>query len=375
MNVITRIAHRVVRIAAALGPALLLLACFELVLRSFPERVPIEIGTALYSKYGDGPGDIYFRDRPTRSMFMWPDFETRAYWNGYIWTHRTDALGFRNPDDLQDRSLVLLGDSMIYGHGVELEDTTAHFLRTEHGLPAYSAARQGDCLYQEYLVARYLLPRLRPKLLVLTVFLNDFEDLTLYRKPEEIATPAELTLDVDALAARLAHPRASWRWKDVPHALKVWRLLEVAWQKVRSPAPPAASAGAAAATPAEPSFLRAINDDALYAPVARYYERMLGDLAARARETDTELVLLHLDVGDHVVAGSIAAQDRVQGLLESIGHEHDLRVLATRAVFEGCEDCFLPNDGHLSREGSRRLAAFLAANLPRSAGADRSDHR
>ena len=351
------------RIAAALAPTLVLLAGFELALRVFAGSVPIEMGTAIYSVYGDGPGDIYFRDRPTRANFMWPDFETRAYWNGYVWEHRTDSLGFRNPGDLQDRSLVLLGDSMIYGHGVELEDTVAHFLRHEHGLPAYSAARQGDCLYQEYLVARHLLPLLRPQTLVLTVFLNDFEDLTIYRKPEEIAALRELELDVDALAARLAEPERSSKWSKQLHRLKTWRLLEMAWKKARSGTAPAPVASAPDAPAAQPSFLQAITDDSLYAPVARYYETILGDLADRARETGTQLVLLHLDVADQVVAGSLAAQDRVRALLDSIGREHGLHVLSTRSVFEECPDCFLPNDGHLNREGHRRLAEFLAANL------------
>lgn len=356
------------RIAAALAPTLVLLAGFEVALRAFPGLVPIEIGTAIYSVYGDGPGDIYFRDRPTRANFMWPDFETRAYWNGYVWKHRTDSLGFRNPGDLQDRSLVLLGDSMIYGHGVEVVDTVAHFLRHEHGLPAYSAARQGDCLYQEYLVARYLLPLLRPRLLVLTVFLNDFEDLTSYRKPEEIASLRELDLDVDALAARIAKPEVGSKWSKQLHRLKTWRLLEMAWKKLRSGAAAAPTPSTPDAPAPQPSILQAITDDARWTPVAGYYQTILGDLAQRARETDTQLVLLHLDVGDQVVAGSLAPQDRVRALLESIGREHDLLVLSTRSVFEACRDCFLPNDGHLNREGHRRLAEFLAASLPPLAG-------
>jgi hypothetical protein len=362
--VIARLARIAGRVAAALAPAILVIAIFEGVLRAFPQLLPIEVGTAIYSVYGDQPGDIYFHDRPTRTMWMWPDYETRAYWNGHIWRHRTDELGFRNPPGLADRSIVLLGDSMIYGHGVNEEDTAAHFLRSEHGLSVYDAGRQGDCLYQEYLVARYLLPRLRPKTLVVTVFLNDFEDLAIYRTPEEIAAPPELALDADALAARLADPESSSKWSKQLHRSKLWRLLEMAWKKLRAPAPPSAPAGNAPdAPPAVPPMLLAMTDDARYAPVARYYETVIADLVARAKETGTEIVLLHLDVADQVVAGSIAGQDRVRALLEEIGRAHGLRVLATREVFAGCSECFLPNDGHLTREGNRRLAAFLAREL------------
>jgi hypothetical protein len=325
--------------------------------------VPPRVGTAIYSVYGDQPGDIYFIDGPTRSVFQWPDFETSAYWNGYRWTHRTDALGFRDPPELADRSLVLLGDSMIYGHGVEETDTVAHFLRAEHGRPAYSAARQGDCLYQEYLVARLLLPKLHPRTLVVTTFLNDFEDLEIYRTPEEIAAAAELSLDADALAARVAHPKRKLRLAKQLHRSKVWRLVEAAWQQLH--APDGGGAVAAAPPDAVPSFVRAITDDDRYAPIAHYYEVVLGDLAQRARASGTALVLLDLDVGDHVVAGSLPAQDRLWALLQSIADANGVRALNTRAVFAGCEECFLPLDGHLSGIGHRRLAAFLDDALPR----------
>jgi hypothetical protein len=289
---------------------------------------------------------------------MWPDFRARAYWNGYLWEHRTDQFGFRNPVGLRDRSLVWLGDSMIYGHGVAEEDTAVHRLRTEHGLGAYNAARQGDCLYQEYLVSRLLLAKFHPRTLVLTIFLNDFEDLEFYRSAEEIAAPPELALDVPALDARLEHPQGRSSWSKQRYRLKLWRLARMV--RKRSGGHPVA------AVPPEgelPSFLRAIVDDAHWTPIARYYERVLSDLSQRAREHGAELVLLHLDVGDHVVAGAIPAQNRVRELLDAIGRDQSIRVLGSRSAFDGCDGCFLPNDGHLSPEGHRRLASFLASGL------------
>jgi lysophospholipase L1-like esterase len=345
------------RLAAGALPLLATLALAELVLRTFPAIVPISVGTAIYSVYTTAPGDIYFLDVPTRATFMWPDFHTRAYWNGYIWDHRTDARGFRNPPELHDPALVWLGDSMIYGHGVEERDTAAAQLRSSHGIAAYNAGRQADCLYQEYLVARLLLDALAPRTLVLTVFLNDFGDLIDLRRAEEIAEPPELAIDVSALAARIAHPRARTRPTQQLHRLKLWRLLALARHR---------ASGKQVAQPAPgepPAFLRAITEEALWAPGARYYERVIGDLAPRARERGAELVLLQLDVGDRVVAGALPAQDRVRALLEAIGVAHSLRVLTTRSLFERCDECFLPNDGHLSPEGHRRLAEFLASAL------------
>jgi hypothetical protein len=348
-------------LVAATLPTLALLAVFEVVLRSFPALLPMKVATAVYSVYGDKPGDIYFRDRPTRSVFMWPNYETTAFWNGYRWRHRTDALGFRNPPDLADRSLVLLGDSMIYGHGVEENDTVAHFLRTEYGRGAYSGARQGDCLYQEYLVARRLLPKLRPKTLVVTTFINDFEDLEIYRKPDEIAEPTELSLDVDALNTRIDHPRNRFRLSEQVYRLKVWRLGVAAWDFLRTRS---AAAAEGAAAGGQPPFTFAITDDARYAPIAHYYEVVLADLARRTHEAGTELVLLDLDLGDALYPNMVPAQDRVWALLESIAQANGIRALDTRAIYTGCETCFLAHDGHLTREGHHRLAGYLAAQLP-----------
>src|SRR5215467_7764816 len=46
----------------------------------------------------------------------------------YYWHHKTDAMGFRNPADRTQASIVLLGDSMVYGHGVEETSTIRHHL-------------------------------------------------------------------------------------------------------------------------------------------------------------------------------------------------------------------------------------------------------
>jgi hypothetical protein len=58
-------------------------------------------------------------------------------------------------------------------------------------------------------------------------------------------------------------------------------------------------------------------------------------------------------------------------MLEAVARELGLRFLATGSAFAGCADCYLPGDGHLSREGHRRLAALVAREIP--ARADRSD--
>ena len=331
-----------------------MLVSLEAALRLAPGLVGGRLANAAYSAYG--PAGIYFRDRDVHMNFMWPNFATRAYWNGYWWHHRTDAWGFRNPPDLPAKSLVLLGDSLIYGHGVEEEDTTAHLLRTLHGRPAYNMGRQSDCLFQEYVLSRLDLPRLRPETVVLFVFLNDFRDLEVYREPAEIVDPPELDrIDYDALRERVEHPASRFPLGEQLSRLRVWRLGSGIAELLRARPKRADEAH---------EQMAAIFEDARFEPIARYYRLVLADLARRSRDQGAEFVVVLLELPDEVVANAVAAQERLLGLLDEIGAQNSFRVLGTREIFRDCADCFLPHDGHLAREGHRRLAAFVDAQIP-----------
>src|SRR5262245_31546986 len=195
------------RVAGIAFSLLLTAALLEASLRTAPQLLGGDIANAIYSVFRDWPLGIYVRDPVLRMNFMVPGLDTRAYWNGYWWRHRTDAWGFRNPSDLERKSIVLLGDSMVYGLGVEEEDTVAHFLRAEHGRAAYNMARQGDCLFQEYVLARLYLPRLAPESVVLFVFLNDFREIEANQTPiEESAAWMIDRIDYGALRARIEEP-------------------------------------------------------------------------------------------------------------------------------------------------------------------------
>jgi hypothetical protein len=49
------------------------------------------------------------------------------------------------------------------------------------------------------------------------------------------------------------------------------------------------------------------------------------------------------------------------------GRENEFRVLSTRSIYAGCRESCLPGDGHLTREGHRRLAEFVDREVPRPA--------
>ena len=350
-------------VGGVLFSLLLTLGLLEATLRLAPGLLGGSLANAVYSAFRDWPLGMYVRDRVIKMNFMRPDFATRAYWNGYWWTHRTDAWGFRNPPDLERKSVVLLGDSMIYGLGVEEQDTVAHFLRAEHGRAAYSMARQGDGLFEEYVLARLFLPRLSPEWVVLFVFLNDFREAEANQQQIERAASQLIDgIDYPALLARVEHPPDAIRLRDRVLSLRVARLARGIVQMVGRD-----SAGADEGR----QLTAAILEDARFAPLSAYYRTLLADLARRCRERRGELALVLVEVPDAVIPGASAAQERMRALLAAIAGEQGLRFLGTSGVFAGCPDCYLPRDGHLSREGHRRLAAAVAGAFPaRGSGAE-----
>jgi hypothetical protein len=142
---------RLVTVLVALVVGFLIAEC---TIRIFPNLLNDKLRHAAFSKYDTLPGGIFRFEGITRTRFMRADHRTRAYSHDYFWTHEADTTGYRNPSGIDDRRVLLLGDSIVYGHGVESDETIAHYLRTNHGVAAYDISAQGQCLYDHYLALR-----------------------------------------------------------------------------------------------------------------------------------------------------------------------------------------------------------------------------
>lgn len=349
------------RLAALCISSLLCLGALEIALRTLPLQRASALANEVYTAYGSFPGGIYFTEPETRINFMVPGFTTENFWNGYTWQHRTDGLGFRNPSGLKDRSLLLLGDSLIYGHGAEEEETVAHILRARHGRPAYNMARQGDCLYQQYVLLRLYRNELAPRTVVLFVFLNDFSDLLSYRTREELERMPELRLDDRALRQRVAdlgrnprYPlrRQLYRSRSLRLLRGVARSFSGDWM-ARAEAAPAGPGDLAAA----------VLQPELYALASGYYSRVLAECQKLAKEKGAGLRVVLLDVGPVAGPDGQRAYARLDHFLAGASREIGFPYASTTGIFEGCGDCFLPNDGHFSPQGHVRLARFLDSAL------------
>lgn len=362
------------RTTLAIGVGCLLaLAVLELLLWTAPELPGQRLANFIHTRYGTFPGGMYVREPTTGATFLRPKFSTNAYWNGYRWHHQTDERGFRNPSGPAvagaQRRPILLGDSLIYGHGVEANETATQALRQVHDVGAYDMSRQGACLFDHYLSLRTFLPELDPTAVVLFVFLNDFADLEGYRSPAELAAPPELDLDYAAIRQWVreipnhpSNPVAAWLATRPSLRLLVGMVRAVGAVSLVSPA--------WAAAPADPDhdpddFAAAVSDPNRFAPLRHYYEVVITDLAARLDERGIALHLVYLSSGsdphdrDH-------AQTTTVALLGDLGTRVGASSFDTRPLFAGCTSCFLPGDGHYTAQGHRRLADFLVREVLRT---------
>lgn len=367
----------------------LFLGTLEIYLAVWPETLPPRLGNFAFSKYGSFPGGIYFHDPVTGINFFKPSFETEAYFNGYRWLHRTDRLGFRNPPELEERRVLLLGDSLIYGHGVEEVDTVAHRLRADHGIAAYNMARQGDCIYQSYVLVRLYAdpprPALRPDRVVLFVFLNDFHDVVTYRDREAIRSRPEADWDYRAMRSRLTelaeqtdlHPRLLLGLSSLRLlrglAGRLPALAPVRSAEAAQPGPPSLGGEPAPLEGRDPEaelpYLGTMLDAAFFTRVAGYYEATLADLHRRLAASGSGLHVVHLRFDRDLGAEWGEASSRLSSFLAGACRRLALDCHSTEDLFTDCAACFLPGDGHLSPDGHRRLAAWLAVRLAESTSA------
>lgn len=359
---------RILAVGLGLGAVFLGL---EAVLRIWPQVFSYRMQNLAFSKYDPLPDGMYFVENRSRMFHMKRNFRTDACFNGHCWTHQTDEWGFRNPPGLENKDVLLLGDSMIYGHGVNEEQTVGHFLRTLYGHNAYNMARQGDCLYNNYVLLRMHLQQFKPKYVLLFVFLNDFSDLENRRaRGRDLLErmPEVRKYDYDLIRRNVAAKDADRAWilKRALFHLHAVRFLSKTKREV-SQKLARISAETPAKTPerghAAP-FLDSINDPARFERLGRYYETVLEDLRRRCRAQGARLVVVNLHLHKPFRGEAYqGAQRRVQALLTDITRRLHIPYRNAGKVFRTCGECYLERDGHLSETGHRVLAEFLHETL------------
>jgi hypothetical protein len=342
-------AEPLARVGLLVASSLLGLLLVEGALRLFPAVLGQEFANGVLSKYTDRQGGIYYWDPALKMVFMVPNLRTEMYYNGYRWRHKADALGFRNEKVRIPADVVLLGDSLIYGHGVDVDQTVGHHLERLSGFRVVNLARQGDCAFQQAYLATEYVGVFRPRYVVYFFFNNDITDL--YGHLSDDAMREYLAQDrtvvrypprTDAAAARGARAATRGPWWDRLYVVKAWRFV------TGRRGPPAVPSRAA----------QAMNDE--HSLAWRYTKKAILQMKEATERQGAEFIMVPL-----------TWQNRTHDdILARLASEHGIIVLDTRSVLASGRSFFLPGDGHFTGEGARAVAESVASFLARRA-ADR----
>jgi hypothetical protein len=298
--------------------------------------------------------DGIYRPHPQLGRALRPGFARALFWNGHWWRHRANEDGYRG-EVAGPGGAAFLGDSMVYGHGLEDAQTLPSRFGAITGRPAANLGQQGTSLVQGWLLLRDRIAILRPRVVFACAHPTDVADALYWYAPEELerfATDDGYVPHVRRERLPASGPGAAWS-RRVALPLRTGRLL-VALLK------PAATANSApmADGPFVPS---AGEQDAPFEP-AREPQAQLGWRAHRA-------ALRHLKrtcdgVGARLVVfdlGYPAAFSRaVEESARQAGTGYDP---AGRAVLQRAlagQEVYLRRDGHWSPLGADAMARELA---------------
>jgi hypothetical protein len=336
----------------------------ELALRGSPSVLSGPIANVAFGGYHWHRGGIYDLDEH-RGPVLRPSVSRLMYWNGRWWRHQTNEDGYRGPQ-LARAAAVFLGDSMIYGHGVEDGETLAAAFARDTGQAAANLGQQGTCQVQSLLTWRARGRALVPRWVFASVHFNDVEDVDVMYEAEEQrrfrAEPGYVPLAVARYRPRpWWDPVAFWS-RHVSLPLRVGGLLGTVMQ--------AARAGELGSRPTEaPSALPSVEDLARPFPTDgpgwATERHALARLQRECTEAGARLVLF--DIG---YPRAFTAE--VESIAGQIGADYSPAGRVVLARGQGGEDVYLKNDGHWTPLGNdlmaRELAGAVGAALLPQAG-------
>jgi hypothetical protein len=370
-----------------LGSILLAIVIIEILLRIHPIMLGDMFANKVLSVYHTGYSGIYEYDPVVKMDFMKPNFQTVAYWNGHRWPHKTDSKGFRNPIDREQAEIVLLGDSLIYGHGVNQFKTVGYFLEKLTGLTVSNLGRTGDCAFQQvYKLNRYGLV-FNPKYVLYFFFNNDISDLTGYLAKEELQRFVDTPIEKISFL-----PRHKMKRKDsfLPDRLagffqkglylnEVFNLIEYSidnsrgWggrfydrylkrskkekeplaRKTKSDSDTvveSASENESVIPTSETSKQKPVKAGSSALSLEWLYTRhAILQMDYACRKNGARFIIIPITFG----------QDQYLKPLKDIATRHNIRLIDTHGI-ESNADYRLPNDGHFSGDGALAIAKIVS---------------
>ena len=340
------------------GSLILSLGLLELGLRSFPLALPHALANHVTTRYNTGPSGIYRYARELHTTLMRPNDDRILYFNGYRWHHQTDSRGFRNPSERSSASVVLLGDSIVYGHGVEETSTIRSHLEALLGQPVANLGKQGSSIHDEYQTLKAFGLSLQPRYVFVFFLGNDIDDLKLLTDDEMSAFLRTPGTDHSTPYFVIRPPRMRpWyvRWPRSIEArledLYVARAFDFLWRGLSGRGRAEASEDVLASLPPVPG-------GPATALAMRFHLHALRKIQDLADTHHFQFVLVF------TYTGWMRDEPAYEKILEAFCRIHRIAFLSLRPAFEAAsprlEDLFLKGDGHLSDAGARLAAEVVA---------------
>lgn len=357
------------------------LLAVEAGLRFMIVDLPIEWGNYLSSPYrGEGSG-IYRWDAERNMYRLRPNYSRNAVMYGYSWRHNSDKRGYRNPENWDRADIVLLGDSFIYGHGVDEPSTVrAKLARLLPGKTIANLGQQGASIDYEYQILLNDGLQLSPRHVVLFFFENDLNDLIIRVTEEDMKNLLRLdTTDFTTpyfTPKTVAHQRPSllrpfevWlnelfiirtykyvskklgQSKNLTQAIQIEQNVDPATPKVHSED---ISEGEVKDWTETPYF----NNQPERQLAMRFYQRLLEKMNLLCRKQGIHLYLVTIAV----------PAPSVQSRLEDICGDSEIPYFDLAPFLKGVDQTanpvFLPQDGHFTDRGSEITAETILEHFP-----------
>jgi hypothetical protein len=344
-------------IACSVISLLLSLTFLECYLRYFPHTLPYALGNYVTYGYDTGLSGIYRYNAEMKMELMRPNYKRRMYFNGRYWHHQTDAMGFRNPTNRSSAYVVLLGDSMIYGHGVEETSTIRHHLENILQKPVANLGIQGSSIHQEYQVLKRFGVGLNPHFVFLFFLVNDIRDLVNQMSDEEMQRFLSFPVD-DHVSPYYAIPKITYESYALSAYLRelyVVRAFDffLKYTRMHLINHAIAFGNSWQSVPffqENPRFLWAM----------RFHLRALRKIQNLAEKNHFHFVNVFIYTGvsypdkEEIYEDILEPYCKVHGI-----HFYNLKDDISLAMARG-EELFLKHDGHFTDQGARLVARALA---------------
>lgn len=274
-----------------------------------------------------------------------PNASQRITWGPLTFTVTTNSLGYRGremtPRQGDERRVLLLGDSMVFGHGLQDDETMAVRLeellrRDDPEAEVFNGAISGMNTVQQALTARRLVPLLEPDEVVLGYFVGN--DPLANLLAEIVDTTVVFPPDrLEKLEARLQQHLAPLMWSAAFRvvALRAWvPRLRYVWSSEEE--------------------------------ARRVSVRWIEAIQAECAAAGAELTVLMIYPRDGLAGGLtswLSGSRGVGGRLVGDLRERGTRVVDSADSLAGAhERLYFEADGHPNAAGATAMAELLASD-------------